>query len=69
MTAQEWALPIISIGTVALVQDFMPKEMRAKYLKTFLLSIGAIFITAFVVMSECRKFFMGTSHGLLTSRG
>ena len=57
-TAQAWTLPIISIGTVYLVQRHMPKEMRATHLMTFLLWVGAFVITAFVLMSEYRKFFM-----------
>ncbi len=57
-TAQAWTLPIISIGTIYLVQRYMPKEMRATHLMTVLLWLGAFVITAFVIMSEYRKFFM-----------
>ena len=57
-TAQAWTLPIISIGTVYLVQRYMPREMRATHLMTFLLWISALVITAFVLVSQYRKFFM-----------
>lgn len=57
-TAQAWTLPIISLGTVYLVHRVMPKTLRATPLMTALLWLGAIVITAFVLVSEYRKFFM-----------
>jgi len=58
-TAQAWTLPIISIGTVYLVHRYIPKNMAATALMTWLLYAGAFVITAFVLVSEYRKYFMG----------
>jgi len=57
-TAQAWTLPIISIGTLYLVSRYMPKQLRATHLMTFLLWVSAFVITAFVVVSEYRKFML-----------
>ncbi len=57
-TAQAWTLPILSVGTVYLVTRYLPKSMRATTLMTVLLWLGAFVITAFVLMSEYRKFFL-----------
>jgi Mn2+/Fe2+ NRAMP family transporter len=56
--AQAWTLPILSIGTVYLIHRYMPKEMAATKLMTVVLWLGAFIITAFVVVSEIRRFFM-----------
>jgi hypothetical protein len=57
-TAQAWTLPILAVGTVYLVTRYLPKSMRATTLMTVLLWLGAFVITAFVLMSEYRKFFL-----------
>jgi pheromone shutdown protein TraB len=57
-TAQAWTLPIISLGTVYLVQRYVPKNMKATALMTWLLYAGAFVITAFVLVSEYRKYFL-----------
>jgi hypothetical protein len=53
--AQAWTLPILSLGTIYLVQRFLPKEMRATIVGNVLLWIGAILITGFVLVSEARR--------------
>jgi Mn2+/Fe2+ NRAMP family transporter len=52
---QTWTLPILSFGTVYLVHKHMPKELRATPVGHFLLLIGAIVITGFVLVSEARR--------------
>jgi manganese transport protein len=52
---QAWTLPIISFGTVYLVNKHMPQEMRASGFAHVVLLLGAIVITAFVVVSESRR--------------
>jgi manganese transport protein len=52
---QAWMLPILSFGTVYLVHRHMPKEMRASALGHFVLLLGAIVITGFVLVSESRR--------------
>ncbi len=58
--AQAMMLPIISFGTVYLVQRHLPPELKAPAWLTGLLWLGAIVITGFVVpalLSELRKVF------------
>jgi hypothetical protein len=58
--AQAAMLPIISFGTVYLVQRHLPPELRAPGWLTGLLWLAAIVITGFVVpslFSELRKLF------------
>ena len=58
--AQAMMLPIISFGTVYLVQRHLPPELKAPAWLTGLLWLGAIMITGFVVpalLSELRKVF------------
>ena len=58
--AQAVMLPIISFGTVFLIQRHLPKELKAPAWLTGLLWLGAIVITGFVVpalLSELRKLF------------
>mgnify|MGYP002622214368 FL=1 len=54
--AQAWTLPIISLGTVYLVHRFLPKSMKATPVGTYLLWVGAIVITGFVLVSEARRY-------------
>lgn len=56
--SQAWTLPIISFGTVYLVQRYLPKELNAPAWMTGLLWLGATVITAFVLVSEFRRWFM-----------
>ncbi|MEX0960182.1 MAG: Nramp family divalent metal transporter [Burkholderiales bacterium] len=56
--AQAWTLPIISIGTVYLVRRYLPKELSAPAWMSVLLYVGAFVITAFVLISEFRRWFM-----------
>ncbi|MFN0038639.1 MAG: Nramp family divalent metal transporter [Burkholderiales bacterium] len=53
--AQAWTLPVISLGTVYLVHRYLPKELKATALGNFLLWVGAIVITGFVLISEARR--------------
>jgi Mn2+/Fe2+ NRAMP family transporter len=53
--AQAWTLPIISFGTVYLIQRYLPKELKATPFGNILLWIGAIVITGFVLISEARR--------------
>ncbi|MEO8164099.1 MAG: Nramp family divalent metal transporter [Betaproteobacteria bacterium] len=53
--AQAWTLPIISFGTVYLVRRHMPRELGATFMGNFLLWVGAIVITGFVLVSEARR--------------
>ncbi len=55
--AQAWTLPIISIGTVYLIKKYLPKELNAPAWMTVLLYVGAFVITAFVLVSEYRRWF------------
>lgn len=55
--AQAWTLPIISIGTVYLIKRYLPKELNAPAWMTVLLYVGAFVITAFVLISEYRRWF------------
>jgi hypothetical protein len=41
-----------------LVQRYVPKNMKATKLMTWLLYAGAFVITAFVLVSEYRKYFL-----------
>jgi hypothetical protein len=43
---------------VYLVQRYVPKNMKATALMTWLLYAGAFVITAFVLVSEYRKYFL-----------
>jgi Mn2+/Fe2+ NRAMP family transporter len=56
--AQATMLPIISFGTIFLIQKHLPKELRSATWLMVLLWLGAIVITAFVVpslFSELKK--------------
>ncbi len=56
--AQAMMLPIISFGTIFLVQAHLPKEIKAPYWLMGALWLGAIVITGFVVpalLSELKK--------------
>jgi Mn2+/Fe2+ NRAMP family transporter len=53
--AQTWMLPVISLGAVYLVSRHLPKELKANWLGTVLLWIGAIVITGFVLIGEARR--------------
>ena len=58
--AQAMMLPIISFGTVFLIQKHLPKELKAPAWLTSLLWLGAIVITGFVVPAlgiELKKLF------------
>lgn len=55
--SQAWTLPVISLGTIYLVKRYMPKSMAAPAWMNFLLWFGALFITAFVLISEFRRLF------------
>ena len=54
-TAQAWTLPIISVGTVYLINRYLPKELSAAPWMKVLLYIGAAAITVFVLVSEGRR--------------
>jgi hypothetical protein len=56
--AQAWTLPIISVGTVYLVKRYLPRELSAPLWMEVLLYAGAFVITAFVLVSEFRRWFM-----------
>jgi len=56
--SQAWTLPVISFGTVYLIQRYLPKELNAPAWMTVLLWLGATVITAFVLISEFRRWFM-----------
>jgi Mn2+/Fe2+ NRAMP family transporter len=56
--SQAWTLPLISFGTVYLTCRYLPKEMSAPAWMTALLWLGATVITAFVLISEFRRWFM-----------
>ena len=56
--AQAWTLPIISVGTVYLVKRYLPRELNAPVWMEILLYAGAFVITAFVLVSEFRRWFM-----------
>jgi Mn2+/Fe2+ NRAMP family transporter len=54
-TAQAWTLPIIAVGTVYLINRYLPKELSAAPWMKVLLYIGAGVITVFVLVSEGRR--------------
>jgi Mn2+/Fe2+ NRAMP family transporter len=54
--AQAAMLPIISFGTVYLIQKKLPPELKADGWLTALLWLGAIVITAFVVPALVSEF-------------
>jgi Mn2+/Fe2+ NRAMP family transporter len=54
-TGQAWTLPIISVGTVYLINRYLPKELSAALWMKMLLYIGASLITVFVLVSEGRR--------------
>jgi len=56
--SQAWTLPVISFGTVYLIQRYLPKELNAPAWMTVLLWLGATVITAFVLISEFRRWLM-----------
>jgi Mn2+/Fe2+ NRAMP family transporter len=56
--AQAWTLPIISVGTVYLVKRYLPRDLNAPIWMEALLYAGAFVITAFVLVSEFRRWFM-----------
>jgi Mn2+/Fe2+ NRAMP family transporter len=54
-TGQAWTLPIISVGTIYLINRYLPKELSAPPWMKVLLYIGAAVITIFVLVSEGRR--------------
>jgi manganese transport protein len=56
--SQAFTLPIIAFGTIYLVRRYLPKEMNAPAWMTVLLWLGAIIITAFVLVSEVRRWLV-----------